>query len=293
MNTKNFALSRRDIIKIAALVLFLPFVAILVLVKLNPLTLMEGAGNTTTWIGFSGSYAGGIISCTISILILNRNLLQSSTMNYDLRVIQLNTIEYNRQREWLSGLKLRLSENLKAIDLYVLNTVVSCLALKNYTYAKGLLTEVNKQLEYQVVMSSFYFMSSPLSEEEEQYMQITKRIHLEYSSLVKDLLFYIPLAESLKEGNKLVYEELIDYTMTQYDYLKEQHTSQYEVKGNVTSRILELGPEANIPHELDKIIEMRLTMRTNLYQLKSELSAATHRLMDYEEKKVNMILSKG
>ena len=293
MNTRNFSLSRREIIKIAAMVLFLPFLVVLVLVKLNPLTFMEGAGNATTWISFSGSYVGGIISCTISILILNRNLLQSSTMNYDLRVMQLNTIHYNQQREWLGGFKPRLSENLKAIDLYVLNTVVSCLSLKNYTYAKGLLTEVNKQLEYQVVMSSFYFMSSSLSKEEEEYMNITKRIHLEYSSLIKDLLLYIPLAEALNEGKELAYEELIDYTMTQFDYLKEQNTSQYEVKRNITSQILELGPEADIPSELEKIIEMRLTMRANLYQLKSELSAATHRLIDYEEKRIHKILTQS
>lgn len=291
MENKDFELSRHDLIKIAALVLLLPLPVILILVKLNPMTLIDGADNVSTWIEFGGGYIGGIISSTISILILNRTLQQSTIMHHDLKVMQLHTITYSQQQEWLGELKLRLTENLKAIDLYVLNTIVSCLSLKNYIYAKGLLTEVNKQLEYQVVMASFYFMSSTLSKEEKEYMNITRRIHLEYSSLIKDLLFYIPLAESLNEGRKLGYEELIDYTMTQYDYLKEQNTSQYEMKSNISSQILELGLEDDIPHELEKIIEMRLTMRTNLYQLKAELAESTRRLIDYEEKKINKILA--
>lgn len=293
MRNKDFALTRHDFIRIAALVLLLPLPIIWVLVKLNPMTLIDGADNVSTWIGFGGSYVGGIISSAISILILNRTLQQSAIMHHDLKIMQLHTIIYNQQQEWLGGLKLRLTENLKTIDLYVLNTVASCLALKNYTYAKELLTEINKQMEYQVVMASFNFMSSSLSKEEEEYMDITRRVHLEYSSLIKDLLFYIPLAELMNEGHKLGHEELLDYTMTQYDYLKEQNTSQYEMKRNITSQILELGPEDDIPHELEKIMEMRFTMRTNLYQLKAELAASTHRLIDYEEKKTNEILANG
>lgn len=292
MKNENLALSRHDILRIAALVILLPLPIVWILIKLNPMTLIDGADNVSTWIAFGGSYAGGIISSTISILILNRTLKQSGTMHHDLKIMQLNTISYNQQQEWFTGFKVRLAENLKAIDLYVLNTVVSCLSLKNYAYAKNLLTDINKQLEYQVVMSSFYFMSTSLSKEEKKYMDITRCIHLEYSSLIKDLLFYIPLAESQNEGHKLEYEELIDYTMTQYDYLKEQNTSQYDVKRNISSMILELGPDDDIPQELQKIMEMRLTMRTNLYELKSQLAEATHRLIEYEEKRINKILTK-
>lgn len=291
MKKEDFTLSRQDLIKIAALTLLLPLPVNWVLVKLNPMTLIDGANDIPTWIGFGGSYIGGIIGGVISILILNRTLQQTGVLHHDLKILQLNTIIYTQQQEWFSDLKLRLAENLKAVDLYVLNTVVSCMALKNYAYARELLTDINKQLEYQVVMSSFYFMSSSLSDEEETYMDITRRIHLEYSSLIKDLLFYIPLAEAFHEGHKLQYEDLIDYTMSQYDYLKEQNTSQYEMKRNISSQVLDLSPEDDMEHELQKIMEIRLTMRINLYQLKSELAKATHRLIDYEEKRISKILA--
>lgn len=293
MNIHNFTLGRKDIFSLLALTLLLPFPINWVLVKLNPLVLMDGADDVPTWINFGGSYIGGIIGGVISILILNRTLQQTGELHHDLKILQLNTIIYTQQQEWFNDLKLRLAENLKAIDLYVLNTVVSCMSLKNYAYARELLTDINKQLEYQVVMSSFYFMSSSLSKEEEEYMDITRRIHLEYSSLIKDLLFYIPLAESFDEGHKLEYEDLIDYTMTQFDYLKEQNTSQYKMERNISSQVLELGPEDDVEHELQKIMEIRLTMRVNLYQLKSELAKTTHQLIDYEEKRINRILTGG
>ena len=291
MRNEDFTLSRQDLIKIASLTLLLPLPVNWILVKLNPMTLMDGADDVPTWINFGGSYIGGIIGGVISILILNRTLQQTGILHHDLKILQLNTILYTQQQEWFNDLKLRLAENLKAIDLYVLNTVVSCMSLKNYAYARELLTDINKQLEYQVVMSSFYFMSSSLSKEEEEYMQITRRIHLEYSSLIKDLLFYIPLAESFGQGRKLEYEDLIDYTMTQYDYLKEQNTSQYKLEKNITSQVLELGPEDDMEHELQKIMDIRLTMRINLYQLKSELAKVTRQLIDYEEKRINTILT--
>lgn len=291
MNIHDFTLGRKDLFSLLALTLFLPFPINWVLVKLNPLTLMDGADDVPTWINFGGSYIGGIIGGVISILILNRTLQQTGILHHDLKILQLNTILYTQQQEWFNDLKLRLAENLKAIDLYVLNTVVSCMSLKNYAYARELLTDINKQLEYQVVMSSFYFMSSSLSKEEEEYMQITRRIHLEYSSLIKDLLFYIPLAESFGQGRKLEYEDLIDYTMTQYDYLKEQNTSQYKLEKNITSQVLELGPDDDMEHELQKIMDVRLTMRINLYQLKSELAKVTRQLIDYEEKRINSILT--
>lgn len=291
MRNEDFTLSRQDLIKIASLTLLLPLPVNWILVKLNPMTLMDGADDVPTWINFGGSYIGGIIGGVISILILNRTLQQTGILHHDLKILQLNTILYTQQQEWFNDLKLRVAENLKAIDLYVLNTVVSCMSLKNYAYARELLTDINKQLEYQVVMSSFYFMSSSLSKEEEEYMQITRRIHLEYSSLIKDLLFYIPLAESFGQGRKLEYEDLIDYTMTQYDYLKEQNTSQYKLEKNITSQVLELGPEDDMEHELQKIMDIRLTMRINLYQLKSELAKVTRQLIDYEEKRINSILT--
>lgn len=291
MKNEDFTLSRHDLIKIAALTLLLPLPVNWVLVKLNPMTLMDGANDIPTWIGFGGNYVGGIIGGVISILILNRTLQQTGILHHDLKILQLNTILYTQQQEWFSELKLRLAENLKAIDLYVLNTVVSCMALKNYAYARELLTDINKQLEYQVVMSSFYFMDSSLSKEEEAYLDITRRIHLEYSSLIKDLLFYIPLAESLDEGHTLEYEDLMDYTMSQYDYLKEQNTSQYEMKRNISSQVLDLGPEDDMECELQKIMDVRLTMRFNLYQLKSELAKATHQLIEYEEKRISKILA--
>lgn len=291
MNIHDFTLGRKDLFSLLVLTLFLPFPINWILVKLNPMTLMDGADDVPTWINFGGSYIGGIIGGVISILILNRTLQQTGILHHDLKILQLNTILYTQQQEWFNDLKLRLAENLKAIDLYVLNTVVSCMSLKNYAYARELLTDINKQLEYQVVMSSFYFMSSSLSKEEEEYMQITRRIHLEYSSLIKDLLFYIPLAESFGQGRKLEYEDLIDYTMTQYDYLKEQNTSQYKLEKNITSQVLELGPEDDMEHELQKIMDIRLTMRINLYQLKSELAKVTRQLIDYEEKRINSILT--
>lgn len=291
MRNEDFTLSRRELIKIASLTLLLPLPVNWVLVKLNPMMLMDGADDVLTWINYGGSYIGGIIGGVISILILNRTLQQTGVLHRDLKVLQLNTIFYTQQQEWLAGFKEQLAENLKSIDLYALNTVVSCLSLKDYGYAKELLTGINKQLEYQSVMPAFYFTSSNPSKEEQAFLDIARQMQLEYSSLVKDLLYYIPLAESMSDGHVLSYEEVIDYTMTQYDYLHGESDPQHGMSRTLCSQVLELSPESDIGQELQRLTDIRLTMRTKLYQLKAVLAKESRQVIDYEEERIRRVLT--
>ena len=89
--------------------------------------------------------------------------------------------------------------------------------MKNYAYAKEVLTEINKGLEYQMVAASFSFTSTHLSSEEKKYMNLVRRVQTEYSSFIKDILYYIPLAETISSRKKLNYDQLMDYTLSQYE----------------------------------------------------------------------------
>lgn len=293
MKHNDFTLSRKDLAQIAVLTLLLPLPVNWALIKLNPLTFMEGAGDAAIWIDFGGSYIGGIIGGVISILILNRTLQQTGMLHKDLKILQLNTIHYTQRQEWMTDFKRQLADNLKAIDLYVLNMVASCLAMKDYSYAKTLLTGINVQLEQQTVTSNFLFPAAELQEKELEYLSIMRTVYLEYSAFIRDLLYYIPLAEAMNKGTELSYESLMDYTMTQYDYLKEQHRSDNRPSGNLLMEVLRLSPSEDIEKALNQLVEKRLTMRTNLYQLKEKLAQETQQLIRYEENRINAILSEG
>lgn len=293
MANENFTLSRKELIEIAVLAVVLPLPVNWALLELNPLALVEGADDAAAWIGYGGSYIGGIIGGVISVLILNRTLQQTGALHRDLKILQLNTIRYTQQQEWFAGFKQNLADNLKAVDLYVLNMVVSCLNTGDFAYAKSLLTDINKRLEQQNVTSTFLFPSSVLRKKEREYMHRMRTIYLEYSALIKDLLFYIPLAETIGKGNEPGYDALIEYAMTQYDYLKEQNDSQHDVEGNLCSSVLNLNPDEPVGPALKRLVEMRLTMRTKLYRLKYELALNTKQLIKYEEKRINSILEEN
>lgn len=293
LENNDFTLSQKDLLNMAVLTLLLPLPVNWALLKLNPLALMEGAGDAAIWIDFGGSYIGGIIGGVISILILNRTLQQTGVLHKDLKILQLNTIRYTQEQEWLVDFKGRLADNLKAIDLYGLNMVVSCLAMKDYPYAKTLLTGINVQLEQQTVASDFLFPAAELQEKEREYLSLMRTVYLEYSALIRDLLYYIPLAEAADKGAELSYESLMDYTMTQYDYLKEQHVPDGKTGGNLLMEVLELEPGEDIGNALKQLVEKRLTMRTHLYRLKAELAQVTQQLIRYEEKRIGAILSEG
>lgn len=289
MSNNDFTLSRRDLLKIAVLTLLLPLPVNWALLKLNPMILMDGADDAAIWIGFGGSYIGGIIGGVISLLILNRTLQQTGVLHKDLKVLQLNTILYTQRQEWFVGFRTHLADNLKAIDLYVLNMVVSCLAMKDYAYAKTLLTEVNSRLEQQTVNSGFLFPDSVLHAREQEYLDCMGAVCLEYSALVRDLLYYIPLAEALDRGTPLDYDTLMDYTMSQYDYLQE-YLSGHRVADTLCSAVLELDPGDDIVLALRQLVERRLTLRSSLYRLKSDLAKNTRQLIRFEEDRINSIL---
>ena len=291
MQTENFTLGKKELLILLGLTLVLPFPINWALIELNPLTLMAGADDVPTWIGFGGSYIGGIIGGVISIMILNKTLQQTGVLHHDLKLLQLDTIIYTQQQDWFTGFKQELAENLKSIDLYVLNTVVSSISMKNYAYAKEVLTEINKGLEYQMVAASFSFTSTHLSSEEKKYMNLVRRVQTEYSSFIKDILYYIPLAETISSRKKLNYDQLMDYTLSQYDYLQGQE-GEATASGAIIPRVMEIDPSDDIRKELERIMEERLTGRTYLYHLKSDLAEATHQLIIYEENRINSILHK-
>lgn len=293
MKNDDFTLSRKDLLKITVLTLVLPLPVNWALLKLNPLTLMRGADDAAIWIDFGGSYIGGIIGGVISILILNRTLQQTGVLHKDLKILQLNTIRYTQRQEWLVDFKRHLADNLKAIDLYALNMISSCLAMKDYPYAKTLLMEINAMLEQQTVASDFLFPVTSLQKKEQEYLTKMRKVYLEYSALIRDLLYYIPLAETMNKGVTLSYESLIDYAMTQYDYLQEQHIPDAPSPNNLCTAVLELDPDEDIGKALKQLVEKRLTMRTSLYRLKAGLAQQTQQLIQYEEKRINDILAEG
>ena len=83
MQTENFTLGKKELLILLGLTLVLPFPINWALIELNPLTLMAGADDVPTWIGFGGSYIGGIIGGVISIIglpVSNKNWQRISNL---------------------------------------------------------------------------------------------------------------------------------------------------------------------------------------------------------------------
>lgn len=286
----NISLSRKNVIQIIILSIILPIPLNFLLIYLNPIAILTDFYDKTTWITFCGNYMGGLMGGIVSLIILNKTLKQTSAQHEELKKIQINTISYTQKQEWLKNLKIRLTKNLRNIDLYILNTIASDLQLHEFNHCKEILQKINYELENQVAFSYFDFSETTFSKEEEKFIMVNKLIYLEYTSLIRDLLFYIPLAEHISKGSSLTYEKLMDYTFAQYDYISLNNHSQYALQKNVISQVQEFSPDDNLEEKLESIIEKRLTFRTNLYQLKKELIEATHDVINYEIEQVSKLL---
>jgi hypothetical protein len=286
----TITLSKKNVMQVIALSALLPIPLNFIIIYLNPIAIFTNFYDKATWITFCGNYMGGLMGGIVSLIILNKTLKQTSIQHEELKRIQINTITYTQKQEWLNNLKIRLTRNLRNIDLYILNTVVSDLRLHEYDHCKEILQKINYELENQVTFSYFDFSETTFSKEEEKFIMVNKLIYLEYTSLIRDLLYYVPLAANIHKGNPLTYEELMDYTLSQYDYISINNHSQYALQKSIILQVQELNPNDNLKEELERIVEKRLTFRTNLYQLKKELMEVTHSVIHYEVEEINKLL---
>ena len=150
--------------------------------------------------------------------------------------------------------------------------------------------KINYELENQVAFSYFDFSETTFSKEEKKFIMVNQLIYLEYTSLIRDLLYYIPLAVKIYKGNPLTYDELMDYTFSQYDYVSANNQSRYTLQKSIILQVQEFNPDDNLKEKLEGIVEKRLTFRTNLYQLKKELIEVTHNVINYETDEINKLL---
>lgn len=104
------------------LIITIPLIinTLMVLPKLFPIT-----GDSSSWLGFWGSYIGAILSSAIAIFILYKQNQQNHIENIANRNLQLSVIKYNQELDKLRDLRTALVDFQASFDYIEITNIAS------------------------------------------------------------------------------------------------------------------------------------------------------------------------
>lgn len=255
----------------------------------------EITGNDTSWLSFWGGYIGSIISSSIAVIILwkqlqqnhkendeNRN--QNHKENDENRKLQLKNIEYQQKTQWLNLLRSKFADYYSAFcfnDLAFLGKNIM-----NKEYKSNIRNELKVMID-RMINADFnveILFPENIDSDEKRLLLEIKKITQEFYAMLCDLdwyTFYVANLTGSFEMNQHLYIERTDKYMIDANKYDLSHDRIWDIiKAN----------DYNIFDKHKKIISEFFYNAFEVIDFDNVQKHITN-LIDYEQNKINKILS--
>lgn len=169
-------------------------------------------GKDTDWLSFWGGYLGALVSAIVAFVILWITYNQNKQENKNNRELQIKTIEYQQQRDWLNQMRIACTEYVSSF--YSKNFERLC----KYTIAnKNEVENLAAQIIEQVIKTDSnidFLMQSELLEYRCAYNQARKFYLKDYVAKVEDIESFMYY---LVPHNNLTKEIIIEIVTQKYN----------------------------------------------------------------------------
>lgn len=252
--------------------------------------LFKFVGEDTDWLGFWGTYIATILSSIIAFYVLHKQLDQNQKENENNRQLQINILKYQQQSQWLTELKVKLTEYYNAFNLNDVNAIADRMLVRE--------TDVIKQikeikLELKKIIEKFYIadfskgilFSNEIKEQEIVYLTKLKLFSDEFYALLKDFDWYISTVFGYIGNDEILKEQFIKKTK-KYQDEPHPHTSNSRRMWEIIEEY-----EYKIVSKNKYIIAKRMSEATEYLDLK-EIQKSIVELIDYENHIINKLITK-
>lgn len=273
-------------------IVFFPILVNVVICSSNPTPWnIPVAGKSEDWLGFWGSYAGGLISGLIALYVLYHTIKE----NAKIRDSQVKTIRYTQQQTWLENLRKQLIDNYKMFDIQSFSIAVDAIQKNRHSEAVSILMSLNRNIEFQSHSSSLYFIAENPASEEIEYNDCITDIMMEYGTLINDFIYLCPIIERQSSDNSMSQKEIIETAEQSYGILLDSirfspTMSNYCKTHSALSKIVRLEDNEQFDQKFNDIINNLLFSSIRIHNRKYELIACTENVLRYEEQRINKIL---
>lgn len=248
----------------------------------------EITGNDTSWLSFWGGYIGSIISSSIAVFILCKQLQQNHNENKDNRKLQLAIVKHEQEKARLSQLKKALTDfilscNDNEIDKVVGNMMSNNYTLNDYNSLRNLWDDIDEKR----LIIELNIKKIPKTIFLDNYILASNASYNSYVFKIKNLAYFhiimTPLPENKKKRHTYV-EDLLD-NIGKIDFNNSEKTDASNLPKSIVSIIKENGNYDKIDDYAPLLIGSFISQFGT--EIKPKLTSTIIDLVQSEEKRID------
>lgn len=261
-------------------------------------TLFPITGDSSSWLGFWGSYIGAVLSSAIALYILYKQNQQNHIENIRNQNLQLSIIKYNQELEKLRDLRTALINFQTSFDYIEINDIATKFIDGHYG------EEERKRLKYLVrdidekgFKATILLDLMPKSTSVNKFNLIYNKLYNSYGLILEEFSSFLDLMQDLPQDKT----EINDYVEKHLKYWriydeKQKQNVINKIKGftpqkSISDIIISYNNYENLEIDAPNIIKERLLETLNDSILKEELKKCTHNILTEEQNRIYNILA--
>lgn len=260
------------------------------------------AGDSEEWLSFHGGYIGSVIASLITLYVLYKQLQHShaenektrqknETVNKTNRQLQLNILKYEQSRQWLTELKVRLTDYYTAFSLHDVRNLGDLILVNpsdvNVTTHKQYIQELIKKILIKMEAADFAkgILFFKMDNTELGYLDAFKSFTIELYSLLEDLDWFSQ-SVCFYNGSATLNQDMYERETEKY------RSSEENLHKGTCQKIWSIieSFNYNIFDQKKTIITIRMSEAMRVLD-PSIIQTNIAQLIDYEARKINKILT--
>ena len=257
-------------------------------------------GDSSSWLGFWGSYIGAVLSSAIALYILYKQNQQNHVENIANRNLQLSVIKYNQELDKLRDLRTALVDFQASFDYLEINNIASKFIDGHYgeeerARLKYLVRDIDEKGFKATLLLDLMSNSNSVNE----FNLVYNKIYYRYGLILEDFSSFLDLMQDLpqsKAGKRAYTEKQLNVWETYDKQQKEKvinKISGFTPPKSISEIIKSHGNYENIEEESSNIVKERLLETIEDSSLKENLKKCIQNILSEEQSRIYTILSQA
>lgn len=257
-------------------------------------------GDSSSWLGFWGSYIGAVLSSAIALYILYKQNQQNHVENIANRNLQLSVIKYNQELDKLRDLRTALVDFQASFDYLEINNIASKFIDGHYgeeerARLKYLVRDIDEKGFKATLLLDLMSSSNSVNE----FNLVYNKIYNRYGLILGDFSSFLDLMQDLpqsKAGKRTYIEKQLNVWETYDKQQKEKvinKISGFTPPKSISEIIKSHSNYENIEEEASDIVKERLRETIKDSSLKENLKTCIQNILSEEQNRIYTILSQA
>ena len=257
-------------------------------------------GDSSSWLGFWGSYIGAVLSSAIALYILYKQNQQNHVENIANRNLQLSVIKYNQELDKLRDLRTALVDFQASFDYMEITNIASKFIDGHFgeeerVRLKYLVRDIDEKGFKATLLLKLMSSSNSVNE----FNLVYNKIYNRYGLILEEFTSFLDLMQDLPQ-NKAEKRDYIEEHLKYWEIYDKQQKEKVinKISGftppkSISEIIKSHGNYENIEEEASNIVKERLLETIEDSSLKENLKTCIQNILSEEQNRIYTILSQA